>query len=226
MKVLDVSNGIVPLETALAIDPEFPGIIRSLAPYRMGFIHDRPSQRVRRQREFTLTSLSRHVFREMGMYCAIDNNVYDLSRKYPPILVTNLFNRHGIEETHGISNHVANPQHISTRTPEVLKSFDSPPEKMSRRNSEQPTFGTTGKPFCPDTTNSSKSARWSLRLPSTANIRLRLCLSLPLSGLLSTTGRMVTIPVQPCWLFTPHQLVWIGRRLFMMLLVRLTPPFS
>ncbi|KAK4460909.1 hypothetical protein QBC42DRAFT_298198 [Cladorrhinum samala] len=79
MKVLDVSNGIVPLETALAIDPEFPGIIRSLAPYRMGFIHDRPSQRVRRQREFTLTSLSRHVFREMGMYCAIDNNVYDLS---------------------------------------------------------------------------------------------------------------------------------------------------
>jgi hypothetical protein len=61
---------------------DMPVFLSRLAPYRCGYLRQEAPATPRRQRTFTLRELGRYIFPEIGMYCAIDGEVYDLGRKH------------------------------------------------------------------------------------------------------------------------------------------------
>ena len=70
------------LEEALGTD-DTDVILQRLVPYKCGFLRQAASG-APTQRTFTLRELERHIYPQIGMYCAIDGDVYDLGRKKPP----------------------------------------------------------------------------------------------------------------------------------------------
>ncbi len=70
------------LEEALGTD-DTDVILQRLAPYKCGFLRQAASG-APTQRTFTFQELERHIYPQIGMYCAIDGDVYDLGRKEPP----------------------------------------------------------------------------------------------------------------------------------------------
>jgi hypothetical protein len=62
-------------------------LVERLAPYRCGFLRQNAPPALPRQRIFTMRELARHIYPEVGMYCAIDGDVYDIGRKYCGIFV-------------------------------------------------------------------------------------------------------------------------------------------
>ncbi len=78
----DVTSKEKTLEEALATDD--PAVIlERLAPYKCGFLRQAACG-APTQRPFTLRELGRYIFPNIGMYCAIDGDVYDLGRMESP----------------------------------------------------------------------------------------------------------------------------------------------
>jgi hypothetical protein len=61
---------------------DMPRLLERLAPYKCGFLKQLAPPPPPRQRIFTMQELGRHIYPEVGMYCAIDGDVYDIGRKY------------------------------------------------------------------------------------------------------------------------------------------------
>jgi hypothetical protein len=61
---------------------DMPRLLERLAPYKCGFLKQMAPPPPPRQRIFTMRELGRHIYPEVGMYCAIDGDVYDIGRKY------------------------------------------------------------------------------------------------------------------------------------------------
>ena len=57
-------------------------LLARLAPYKCGYIRQAPGAAPSRHRTFTLRELGRYIYPQIGMYCAIGGDVYDLGRKY------------------------------------------------------------------------------------------------------------------------------------------------
>ncbi|KAK4134465.1 cytochrome b5, partial [Trichocladium antarcticum] len=57
-------------------------LLRQLGPYKCGFLRQARATAPQQQRVFTMRELGRHVFPEIGLYCAVDGVVYDLTRYY------------------------------------------------------------------------------------------------------------------------------------------------
>jgi hypothetical protein len=60
-----------------------PDLFKRLAPYICGFVRQAAPPAPARERIFTRTELKRCIYPEIGMYCEIDGDVYDLGRKGP-----------------------------------------------------------------------------------------------------------------------------------------------
>lgn len=67
-------------------DVDMPDLLRRLAPFRCGYLKQSAPVPPTRQRTFTLPDLGRYIYPEIGMYCSIDGEVYDLGRRKQFIL--------------------------------------------------------------------------------------------------------------------------------------------
>ncbi|KAH6856166.1 hypothetical protein B0I37DRAFT_366715 [Chaetomium sp. MPI-CAGE-AT-0009] len=55
-------------------------LVTRLGPYKCGFLRPTASAPSPGRRQFTLRELGRHIYPQIGMYCALDGDVYDLGR--------------------------------------------------------------------------------------------------------------------------------------------------
>lgn len=65
------------------LDFDMPSLLGRLDPYKCGFLRQAAAPTPSGQRVFTMRELGRHIYPEVGMYCAIDGDVYDIGRKCP-----------------------------------------------------------------------------------------------------------------------------------------------
>jgi hypothetical protein len=57
-------------------------LLNRLEPYKCGYLRQAPGPAPSRHRTFTLRELGRYIYPQIGMYCAIGGDVYDLGRKF------------------------------------------------------------------------------------------------------------------------------------------------
>lgn len=57
-------------------------LVTRLGPYKCGFLRQMAGAPPSRRRTFTLSELGRHIYPQIGMYCAIDGDVFDLGREF------------------------------------------------------------------------------------------------------------------------------------------------
>ncbi|KAK3294383.1 uncharacterized protein B0H64DRAFT_400579 [Chaetomium fimeti] len=61
-------------------DLDVNDLVTRLGPYKCGFLRPTTGVPPSGRREFTLRELGRHIYPQIGMYCALDGDVYDLGR--------------------------------------------------------------------------------------------------------------------------------------------------